>query len=293
MAERPAPLLDVACTVSAAAAAAGVAAPHVYAVLPPTAGALDDAKAPAADTQLRSASVVVDVRTAEALEAAYAWDGVPAVPAAPEALVQAVYAGFRVLPHDVFCARAEEYQVWRRNLVERNVRAAQARAHAVRASGDEAQAHGPPVAETFRAPGARVAAPPQPGAEATRTGPAPPPPGTEATRTEPAPPPGAALLADGTAYPVGTLVALTPTRGVEAAAYRAAFSRLVPNGIDYVDVRTAVHVRCATRDAATRLLAATDPLLVSARRVGGADEAAYWAALPVRVRNQAVRRAQR
>ena len=109
----------------------------------------------------------------------------------------------------------------------------------------------------------------------------------------PAPPPGAALLADGTAYPVGTLVALTPTRGVEAAAYRAAFSRLVPNGIDYVDVRTAVHVRCATRDAATRLLAATDPLLVSARRVGGADEAAYWAALPVRVRNQAVRRAQR
>lgn len=286
MAERPAPLLDVACTVSAAAAAAGVAAPHVYAVLPPTAGALDDAKAPAADTQLRSASVVVDVRTAEALEAKYAWDGVPAVPAAPEALVQAVYAGFRVLPHDVFCARADEYQAWRRTLVERNVRAAQARAHAVRASGDEAhaggdeaQAHGPPVAETFRAPGARVAAPPPPGAEATRTG--------------PAPPPGAALLADGTAYPVGTLVALTPTRGVEAAAYRAAFSRLVPNGIDYVDVRTAVHVRCATRDAATRLLAATDPLLVSARRVGGADEAAYWAALPVRVRNQAVRRAQR
>ncbi|WFC96967.1 hypothetical protein MBRA1_003633 [Malassezia brasiliensis] len=250
--ERAAPVLDVACTLRAAAAAAGVPAPHVYAVLPPTPGPLDEAAAPGAEVRLRSASVVLEARAADVLCAAYAWDGAPAVRSAPEAVVQAVYAGLRVLPHEVFCARAAEYDAWQRTLVARNVQAARARAQAVRAPAAECPAAECPAAE-----------------------------------------PGAGALADGTAYPVGTLVVLAPTPGVDAAAYRTAFSRLVPNGIDYVDVRAAVHVRCATPDAAARLLAARDPLLAGARRVGGAAEAAYWAALPVRVRNQAVRRARR
>lgn len=263
--EHAAPVLDVARTVSAAAAAAGVPAPHVYAVLPPTLGPLDEAAAPGGEVRLRSASVVLDERAADALCAAYAWDGVPTLRSAPEAVVHAVYAGFRVLPHDVFCARAAEYEAWQRTLVERNVQAARARARAAQGPGAEAaEGRGAAAAEGAGAAAARAHGAPGPG-----------------------------TLADGTAYPVGTLVALAPTPGVDAPAYRTAFSRLVPNGIDYVDVRAAVHVRCATPEAAARLLAARDPLLVAAYRLCGAEEAAYWSALPVRVRNQAVRRARR
>lgn len=152
------------------------------------------------------------------------------------------------MPHEAFCARAREYEVWQRELVQRNVRAAQQRA---RAAGHDADA-------------APAEAPAEAAAEAPRD------------------------------YPRGTIVALARTRGADAAAYKAVLARGVPNRADYVDVQEdAVYVRCATEAAAQQVTELRDELLVAPRRLEGAAEAAYWSKLPARVRNAALRRAQR
>lgn len=115
VAEQTCTPLEAAHAVHAACVRAGHT-PLVQGVYPPTVGAWDAACLSAPPPRaVRSALVVVDVHAAEMLAMRYGWGGRGA-------------AGFRVLSHEAFAARAAAYVAWQRELVHRNVQAAHGRA---------------------------------------------------------------------------------------------------------------------------------------------------------------------
>lgn len=106
--------------------------PCVLAVYPPSPAALVDHTA--LDTPsvapLKSAYVVLDEASARDLCAAWGWDRDRAwldVAHASSHAKHAAYAGLRAMPASALEARAREYTAWQRELVQRNVLAAQQR----------------------------------------------------------------------------------------------------------------------------------------------------------------------
>lgn len=97
---------------------------------------------------------------------------------------------------------------------------------------------------------------------------------------------------DHTAYPWHTIVCLPRRTDETAPQIKARLAALAAPPVDYVDVsseRPVAHVRCATAQAAQSL---AEALGAEAYVLRGAEQAAYWQSVPLRVQNAARRRSE-
>lgn len=223
-----------------------LAKPRIEAVYPVDASG-EPPPVPTAATH-RNAFVVLDAQSADTLLFHWGWSTqarawLAADTLDDEVVATSAYNTLRCLSHAEWLARRDEYRAWQRELVARNVHAAQTVAHHAREARHAASctdhvdnSHGPM-----------------------------------------------------TDHPQHTIVRFAPPRDANQVQCRAKLAALVPNAIDYVELRTDVaYVRCATAQAAATLV---EKMKEPACILQGAEQEAYWAQMPLRVRNAARRRA--
>lgn len=92
-----------------------------------------------------------------------------------------------------------------------------------------------------------------------------------------------------TDYPQHTIVAVLTAQNVAANTLKSRLAAVAPNAIDYVDAQkpNVVYVRCASAAAAATV---ADSLGPPSYVLQGAEQAAYWARVPQRIRHVAMRR---
>ena len=187
-----------------------VDAPHVYAVVSPTATPM---QVELPRRPIRDALVCLDAASAEELLLRYGWT-YKSRPFGPSA---------RCMTWDQFEQRRAEYEAWRQELVRQNIQATRAAQH------------------------------------------------------------------DHTDYPQHTIVAVMTAQSVAVDALKSRLAAVAPNAIDYVDAQnpSVIYVRCASAAAAASVAQSLGP---PSYVLQGAEQAAYWAQVPQRVRHAAMRR---
>ncbi|WFD41405.1 hypothetical protein MPSI1_000032 [Malassezia psittaci] len=235
--------------------------PIILAIAPPSLDAEQAFLCSAVTSKLKSALVVTDKNTAKYMLSRFNWaldrswlDSKQV----SHLISDAVYAQTRCLAYADFQHRADQYQAWQRELIHRNIHAAQKRVHAT------------PSSNLMTPTSSSDPLPPTTSKTASK-------------KTEPS-----------QSYPSETIVVLQNAKKVDSATFKAELARLLPNCIDYVQVEnTQVFVRCATADAARKLCEMSSEFIVRPSILQGAQERAYWENIPVRVKNAALRRASR
>ena len=234
---------------------------------------------PTTHCQFRHAFVVLDGQTAAQLLDLWGWDldtrarvaRVKFPDTSYHAVIEATSSHLRCMRLDRWRELRSQYTNWQRLLVQRNTASARSRAESLRENGDDSR-------------------------EKTES---------RRKRARPKPAPPAAPPTDNPR----TILRLPLRTGQvkEQGVYKSEVSRAVPNAIDYVDLRPrshAVYLRCSTpadtervlevlRTSTSESLRRLVPLDVALAAVvlSGEELQQYWAGLPARVRNAAVRRA--
>lgn len=92
-----------------------------------------------------------------------------------------------------------------------------------------------------------------------------------------------------TDYPQHTIVAVITAQNVATNTLKSRLAAVAPNAIDYLDAQkpNVVYVRCASVSAAAAVAESLGPPSYVLR---GAEQAAYWAQVPQRIRHAAMRR---